>query len=97
MLSDLLVVPTKGGSHEVGGYLRGQGGGGLLSDEKPQKHSRKGNFFVRGTPPKRPKLEMAIDEKRWENLRDRPIQTIIYHETGDLILTPKSVWSNIHK
>ena len=35
------------------------------------------------TPPKRPKLEMAIDEKRWENLRDRPIQTIIYHETGD--------------
>ena len=40
---------------------------------------------------------MAIDEKRWENLRDRPIQTIIYHETGDLILTPKSVWSNIHK
>jgi hypothetical protein len=30
------------------------------------------------TPPKRPKLEIRIDEKWWENLRDWLIQTLVY-------------------
>jgi hypothetical protein len=33
---------------------------------------------ARGTPPKRPKLEIGIDEKRWENLRDRLVQTLVH-------------------
>jgi hypothetical protein len=49
------------------------------------------------TPPKRRKLEIAYDEKRWENLRDRPILTLIYPEINDLLVSPKSAWSNNHK
>ena len=45
---------------------------------KAQISSIKHNLST-ATPPKRPSPENAIAEKRWDNPRDRPVQTLIYH------------------